>query len=67
MAYTRTWNYIHDCECGRKWRVRGLHVGVRDKDIIKCKCGRTIKEWDQARDWTAELLEDPKLKRKNST
>ena len=38
--------YVHTCECGRKWTVRKVELIVRDNDSESCSCGRLIIEWN---------------------
>jgi len=57
-------DYEHECECGRRYRVQAHRITMRDKDSIECACGRTIKEWNEAKIWTATLLSEDKPKKK---
>jgi hypothetical protein len=59
-------DYIHECECGRQYRVWAVRVPYRDKDDISCKCGLMIKAWNEGKIWHAESLKPapkPRIKR----
>jgi hypothetical protein len=58
-------DYEHECECGRRYRVQAHRIIMRDTDSIECECGRTIKEWNEAKIWTATLLPDKNKTKKN--
>jgi hypothetical protein len=46
------------CECGRVWGLTKHSVIDRESDSIECKCGRTLKRWNGACFWSAELVKD---------
>ena len=40
--------------------MRSLPMTKRDKDSIECECGRTIKKWNEAKAWYADLIDEPR-------
>jgi rRNA maturation endonuclease Nob1 len=47
------------CEnCGSIYKIRAIKIPVRDKDSLDCTvCGEELKRWNEAKMWTAELIE----------
>ena len=50
---------ITTCEkCGSVYKLTSVNVPMRDKDTIECDiCGETIHSWNQAKVWSATLIE----------
>jgi hypothetical protein len=46
----------HQCRCGRRYRLTAVRVVMRDKDRIHCRCGQKIKEWNEAKIWSADEI-----------
>jgi hypothetical protein len=45
------------CECGRVWHLTKHSLIQRDRDSLECKCGKTLKRWNGACCWVAELAQ----------
>jgi hypothetical protein len=39
-------DYVHVCDCGRKYAVRRIKRATPDKDAIDCICGKEIVSWN---------------------
>lgn len=37
---------IHPCPWGRTYHLRRIKLPARDKDSIRCKCGRGVINWN---------------------
>lgn len=46
------------CEqCGSSYLLEEFRLPVRDRDSINCEvCGNKLKEWNEAKCWSATLL-----------
>lgn len=38
--------YVHTCECGRRWAVRKIKTIMRDNDSADCSCRLEIIHWN---------------------
>ena len=55
------WEKLVACKCGKRWRLRRVHVPMRDSDSLHCSRGRELISWNGACMWNrAELLEKKK-------
>jgi hypothetical protein len=52
--------YVHDCECGLRWKVTEHKTlyGFRDSDSEHCTCGREIVRWNGGHVYLVEKLAD---------
>ncbi|MCP1307675.1 hypothetical protein [Paenibacillus tyrfis] len=53
-------SYVHECSCGRKWKVTKHRIAMRDKDSERCDCGAVIVSWNGGVMYNAKLIEDTK-------
>ena len=36
------------CEkCGKRYRVQYQNLPIRDRDYFSCKCGHTLRSWNE--------------------
>jgi len=53
--------------CGAVYRLTQIHIGMRDKDNIRCRyCGTVIKSWNGADIYEEEELHGPTKKYKKA-
>jgi len=53
--------------CGAVYRLTEIHVGVRDKDQLRCHyCGKVMYSWNGADICEEEELHDPTRKYKKA-
>lgn len=51
-------NEITCGNCGSTYKINAIKIPVRDKDSLWCTvCGEELKRWNEAKMWTAELIE----------
>jgi hypothetical protein len=46
------------CACGRVWLLVREKLNHRDSYSIECMCGKTLRKWNGAHFWMAELIRD---------